>query len=224
MASAWLTEAFGEPRPRPAGLVADVDEARWGAMVRIGASAAVSPLTSSMGRLFDAVAALCGLAAEVSYEGQAAVALEAAAWGALDPVAGLCNRFEPDREAYAFELSHQGHGLVLDPRRALREVVADLASGTPVPAVAARFHATLARATTDALVALAGGTGVELAVLSGGVFQNRLLLELVARATRAAGLQVLIPSRLPPNDGGISFGQVAVAVAREAAGARPADC
>ncbi len=209
MAAAWLSEAFGEPRPLPPSLAGDVDEARWSAIARIGASPAVSPLTSSLGRLFDAVAALCGLCPQVSYEGQAAVALEAAAWRAVSAGGG----------EYDIELADHGRGLVLDPRPAVRAIAAELAAGTPVATVAARFHATLARATTQALVAIAGARGLELAVLSGGVFQNRLLLELVAASARAAGLRVLIPSRLPPNDGGISFGQAAVAAAREAGGA-----
>jgi hydrogenase maturation protein HypF len=148
-----------------------------------------------MGRLFDAVAALCGLRAEVSYEGQAAIELEAAAW-----------RAGADVGAYPATLA--------DPRPALREVVADLRSGVDPAVVAARFHGAIGAATVTALARIASERGLGSVVLSGGVFQNRLLLQSVAAGARGAGLRVLVPERLPPNDGGISFGQAAVAAAR----------
>jgi hydrogenase maturation protein HypF len=98
----------------------------------------------------------------------------------------------------------------LDARETIAAVVDDLTAGVPVPAIAMRFHRGLALATADAVEA----TGVPLAVLSGGVFQNRVLLELTTEALEARGLRVLVPSLLPPNDGGISYGQAAVAAAR----------
>ncbi|MDQ3850091.1 MAG: carbamoyltransferase HypF, partial [Actinomycetota bacterium] len=101
--------------------------------------------------------------------------------------------------------------LVLDPRPALRAILADVAAGAPAPVVSARFHAGLAAATAAACVALAGDAGVDTAVLAGGVFQNRLLLERTSTALQRAGLRVLIPELLPPNDGQIAYGQVAVA-------------
>jgi hydrogenase maturation protein HypF len=84
-------------------------------------------------------------------------------------------------------------------------------AGAGVPRVAARFHNALAGATASACGILAGRHGLETVVLSGGVFQNRLLLERTARRLEADGLRVLLPERLPPNDGGIAFGQAAVA-------------
>jgi hydrogenase maturation protein HypF len=104
--------------------------------------------------------------------------------------------------------------LTLDPRATLRAMVADLASGTPVEAVSARFHRALAEATVRACVAVAARRGLNTVVLSGGVFQNRLLLEATAARLHEAGLRVLTPERLPAGDGGISFGQAAVAAAR----------
>jgi hydrogenase maturation protein HypF len=195
MAWSWLTEAFGEPQPLPDSLAGAVDPARWQAMASVAATPAVSPLTSSMGRLFDAVGALCGLRLEVTYEGQAAIELEAAA----------C-RAGPDSGRYEIALT--------DPRPAIRALVGDLRGGTDVAVVAARFHRSIAAAAVDALVSIAGERSVDTAVLSGGVFQNRLLLETVAAGARAAGLRVLVPEKLPPNDGGIAFGQAAVAAAR----------
>jgi len=167
-------------------------------MASVATSAAVSPLTSSVGRLFDAVGALCGLRREVTYEGQAAIELEAAA-----------SRAAPESGRYELELH--------DPRPAIRALVGDLRAGADVAAVAARFHRSIAAATVDCLVAIAGDRGLETAVLSGGVFQNQLLLETTAAGARAAGLRVLVPEKLPPNDGGIAFGQAAIVAARLAA-------
>jgi hydrogenase maturation protein HypF len=98
------------------------------------------------------------------------------------------------------------------------EVLADVERGAPVGVVSARFHNALAVATATALERVAGARGLDLAVLSGGVFQNRALLERTAVLAERAGLRVLTPAALPPNDGGISFGQAAVAAARMAAG------
>jgi hydrogenase maturation protein HypF len=167
-------------------------------MVASGTSA---PLTTSMGRLFDAVAALCGVRTEVSYEGQAAIELEALA----DPTAD---------GAYALSLvARDGAPAILDPAPAIEAILADLGAGVAAATVSARFHAAVANATAQACAVLAGGAGVDTAVLSGGVFQNRLLLERTAAALERAGLRVLVPERLPPNDGQIAFGQVAVAAA-----------
>jgi hydrogenase maturation protein HypF len=93
-------------------------------------------------------------------------------------------------------------------------VVADLAADVPVPVVAARFHNSVTAMTVAACSACASAAGTELVVLSGGVFQNRRLLEATAAGLEAAGLRVLVPERLPPGDGGISYGQAAVAARR----------
>ena len=152
-----------------------------------------------MGRLFDAVGALCGAPPRVSYEGQAAIELEAMADGS-------------ERGAYEIPLA----GGVLDPVPALRALLADLEAGEPPALVAARFHNAVAAATAAACAELAAARATELVVLSGGVFQNRLLLERSAALLAGAGLRPLLPERLPPNDGGISYGQAAVAAARAA--------
>jgi hydrogenase maturation protein HypF len=208
MAFAWLAESFGEPQPPPVALRDEIDPRFWWAMPGIGANPEVSPLTTSMGRLFDAVAALCGLSPRTSYEGQAAVELEGAA------------ARSSDRGRYEFELPEAGGGVTLDPRPVVQAVAADLDSGVPVEAVAARFHAGVIDATTRACLTVAHRHGLGAAVLSGGVFQNRLLVENTAARLRREGLLVLLPRTLPPNDGGISFGQAAVASARLAEGHR----
>ena len=103
-------------------------------------------------------------------------------------------------------------------RPTILAVLGDLAAGVPLSMISARFHAGLAAATVEAVVLVAGREELDLAVLAGGVFQNRLLLELVAAGLEQAGLRVLVPEKLPPNDGQIAFGQAAVAAARLASG------
>jgi hydrogenase maturation protein HypF len=208
MACAWLAEAFGEPQPRPPALAELVDESHWTAMARVAASPALSPATTSIGRLFDAVAALCGLCARITYEGQAAILLEAAAAAA-------------GRDAGAYELAllrgePPDGRLELDPRAALRAIAADTSRGVPAGVVAARFHAGLADVAARACMAIADRFGLDSAVLGGGVFHNRLLLAALGGALEQGGLRVLTPERLPAGDGGISFGQAAVAAARAA--------
>jgi hydrogenase maturation protein HypF len=203
MAAAWLADAFDGRRPLPRLLRDAVAPARWEAMATVMTSREVSPLTSSVGRLLDAVGALCGLGVEITYEGQAAIALEAAAWRA------------DDERAYEIELAQDGEGrLVLDPRAMVRALSSELERGIDVGAIAAGVHLALSTATADAVTRLAARRGLATAVLSGGVFQNRWLLESVCARLDTAGLRVLVPKRLPPNDGGISFGQAAVAAAR----------
>jgi hydrogenase maturation protein HypF len=200
MACAWLTDMRVALPPA----FEDIAQQRWNMVARMSLQGTGSPLTSSMGRLFDAVAALCGVRLEVSYEGQAAVEFEAVAdRAAADP--------------YPLEFEHRNEAVALDPRPMILAVLDDIAAGVPVSTISARFHAGLARATSDVLVLVAERQDLQLAVLSGGVFQNRLLLELTIDALLDSGLRVLVPQALPPNDGQIAFGQVAVAAARIAA-------
>ena len=103
---------------------------------------------------------------------------------------------------------------VLDPRPVIGAVRRDLTRGVDVGIVATRFHHALADATAGACARLAGDRGLDTVVLSGGSFQNRRLLERVENRLARAGMRVLVPARLPPNDGGVSFGQAAVAAAR----------
>jgi hydrogenase maturation protein HypF len=196
MACSWLLETLGREPPLPPLLAERVSEAEWSKVAELAGSGLASPLTSSAGRLFDAVAALCGVRAEVNYEGQAAVELEAAAEPAM-------------RESYPLPGTE-----VLDARETLQAILADLGAGVSVADVAAKFHNAMAEAAARACAELARAEGIELAVLSGGVFQNRLLLERTAEALEQAGLRVLTPRLLPPNDGGVAFGQAAVAAAR----------
>jgi hydrogenase maturation protein HypF len=196
MAAAWL---------RAAGVDGDdLAVARrnpgWSTVGRLLDSRLDVPRTTSAGRLFDAVAALIGVRDAVNYEGQAAIELEQAVDDS-GPSNGYPVRVE---------------GGLLRGSDLVRGVVDDLRADVGVPAIAARFHAgladLLARAAADACAA----TGLDTVALSGGVFQNVLLLRLVVGALEAAGLRVLTHSRVPPNDAGVSLGQVAVAAAHDA--------
>jgi hydrogenase maturation protein HypF len=182
MACAWLAEATGEEPAIPGPLREAVDSQRWRAVARL---ARASPRTSSMGRLFDGVAALCGVRAVVNFEGQAAIELEALA----DPT---------ERGAYPLDAGLDARELILAVRR-------EVEAGVTVGIVSARFHNAVARGTAAAVRA----SGLDTVVLSGGVFQNRLL---AARTLeQLGGMRCLIPRLLPAGDGGISYGQAAVA-------------
>jgi len=201
VACAWLMAAGATP---PRVLRELVPERRWAQVAGLVQSGVASPLTTSMGRLFDAVSALCGLRTVVNYEGQAAIELEAA----CDP---------HERGRYPIGLDSVDGVLVIDPRELIREACADVAAGVGAGVVASRFHATIAAVTVDSCSALAEATGTDTVVLSGGVFLNRRLLESACAGLDARGLRALTPERLPIGDGGVSYGQAAVAARRMAA-------
>jgi hydrogenase maturation protein HypF len=163
--------------------------------------------TSSMGRLFDATSSLLGLCHHAGYEAQAAMELQWAAEAALarDPHAA---------PPYRFGLT----GPELQPAPVLRAIVADRRAGLATGALAAGFHVAVARAVGDAATSVRARTGIEVVALSGGVFQNTLLLGLARVELAARGFTVLTHRQLPPNDGGLALGQAAVAAARAAPG------
>ncbi len=200
MACAWLWTALGEEPALPRSLAGAVSPRAWTQVGRLIQTGTASPMTTSVGRLCDAVAALCGVRAEVTYEGQAATELEAA----CDPT---------ERGSYEMTIGESDGLAVLDPRPAIAAVAADVAAGVSVGSIAMRFHAGLARATVGMCAALAADRGIGSVVLAGGVFQNRRMLEAVSRGLVETGLQVLVPELLPVNDGGIAYGQAAVAAA-----------
>jgi hydrogenase maturation protein HypF len=202
MAYAWLNELLDDAPALPPTLAGTVNPQAWsavGGLVRTGLNA---PLTSSMGRLFDGVAALCGVRPFVHYEGQAAIEFEAACTepGQVDP--------------YPLPVVSGADGFVLDPRPLIATVLGDLGADVAVGVIASRFHAAAAEATVLACARACEAAGVDTVVLSGGVFQNRRLLEGCLAGLNARRLRVLIPELLPAGDGGIAFGQVAVAAAR----------
>jgi len=196
MAVAWAGQAGGPEVARSIGAVMD-DRAD----AVVGLAAAPGTIrTTSVGRLFDAVAALLGGRTRVTYEGQAAIELEALA--ARVPV-GAAQR-------HPVEHRWEDGQLVLDPS----PLITALMEGSPGPPAAAAFHESFGRATAEAAGTLARAHGLGTVALTGGVFQNARLTGIVASALRAQGYEVLLHRTVPPGDGGISVGQAAVAAHR----------
>jgi hydrogenase maturation protein HypF len=165
-----------------------------------------SPLTSSLGRLFDAVSSMTGLSRRPTYEGQAAIALEKA----------IGRRGDESYEAAILD----GERIVIRTGELIRSIVTDLASGMSAAEVSLRFHNCIVDSLHHAALLARDRTGIGTAALSGGCFQNAYLLERLSRVLEGSGFRVLSHSRVPPNDGGISLGQVVIAdaVARGQAG------
>jgi hydrogenase maturation protein HypF len=157
-----------------------------------------APLTSSCGRLFDAVSALLGLHQKVTFEGQAAMALEMIA----DP---------SQSQPYTCLLSQDADQIIFDPRSLVEEIVVDLEAGVSTALIAGRFHASLADMIRDVCCQIRQRTSLSQVVLSGGVFQNSLLTEMTLSCLEKAGFRVFTHSLVPPNDGGLALGQVVVA-------------
>ncbi len=158
------------------------------------------PLTSSAGRLFDAVSALLGLCHESAFHAEAPMRLE----NVLNPQVKGSYRFTT--------------GEVIDPAPVIRDIVEDLQKGTDAGIISARFHRAVARAITDAALMARERTGLDKVVLSGGTFQNRFLLALCEDMLGNARFRVFMPEQFPANDGGIALGQLIIAAKRHQLG------
>jgi len=175
-------------------------------LARMVSSGLNAPVTTSAGRLFDATASLLGIAQKSSFEGQSAMALEAAALeGSRLPGGGHAS----DSDAFPLMPLPEGSA-VLDWEPLVSYLLRNLSLGVPAPVLAARFHAALA----DGILAAARHAGAPRVALTGGCFQNRLLTELAVERLEASGFEVLLHGAVPPNDGGIGLGQVLVAAER----------
>lgn len=169
-----------------------------------------APVTTSAGRLFDGIAALVGLHQHVSFEGQAAMALEYAADAAVADAYPIALDRRPQTADRSVAVGGRQSAVVLDWQPLLQAVLADLSRGVERGIIAARFH----NALVEAIVAVAQKIGEENVALSGGCFQNRWLTERAATRLADEGFRVLLHRHVPPNDGCISLGQVVVAAAR----------
>lgn len=197
MALAHLNDAGIDYAP------AAIDASRRGVVRQMIDQRLNAPMTSSVGRLFDAVAALCGAATSMSFEGQSAMWLESLAEQSVD-----------DRR-YPFTLD-DADPLIIDTRPLIRAIYAELHRGVSTPVVARRFHTTLAEIAVTVVRTLSDRTGIERVALSGGVFANGILTVEVERMLASSGLIVYRQHQMPPGDGGLCLGQIAVAAARVA--------
>jgi len=197
MAAAYLDAAFGDDAVADRLAVKRRNEARWAQVVALGRAGLNAPPTSSAGRLFDAVGALVGLRDEIGFEGQAAIELEQ-----------IADRDE--QGAYVLpvvEGAGDGEALRLRGADVVRAAAIDLLDGVEPGIVAARFHHGVADAIARVCLRLREESGVQTVALSGGVFQNVLLLRLCRDRLRARGYTVLTHRTVPPNDGGLALGQ-----------------
>jgi hydrogenase maturation protein HypF len=199
-----LYEMFGEAAFSMAELapVASFSPADLGLLRTMLARSLNSPLTSSVGRLFDAVASFASLRQKVRFEGQAAMELEFA----LEATATAEAYELPLRSNHAPRTTHHAPFL-LDWSPMVKAILADLKRRLPISLISARFHNALA----EAIVAVAQQIGQPRVVLSGGCFQNRYLTERAVQRLHEAGFRPYWHQRVPPNDGGISLGQVVAA-------------
>ena len=282
-AFALLSELDLLEHPGAAGLLGGLDEQTRSITTTMIKRNINSPRMSSMGRLFDAAAAILGICGTATYEGEPAIELEAAAWRALDgenshftgnqagvsasastsldslfryvlttdPLSGifasdLAKKGSPDtlfaanmdagypksthlrcsRTAFATQSPSQKYvseltvqaasdsSLVLDQKPLFEALLSGIEAGVPADKLALDFHIAIARASAQVASEICAREGIDIVALSGGVFMNRLLLRLLTRELKDAGLAVLVPHTVPVNDGCIAYGQAAVARAR----------
>lgn len=207
-AFALLSELGLLEHPGAAGLLGTLDE-----QMRIITATMIernlnSPRTSSMGRLFDAAAAILGICDKATYEGEPAIELEAAAWRALGgkPV-GLDGN-------HTGVFTSADDSPILDPQPLIEALLNGIEAGAPADRLALDFHVAIACASAHVACEICEREGIDTVALSGGVFMNRLLLQLLTRELKSMGLTVLVPHSVPVNDGCIAYGQAAVARAR----------
>jgi len=197
MALAYLVAAYGDELPE-LPVLRNIPDDQLKLLLQMLAKGLNSPLTSSCGRLFDAIAALVGLRDTVSYEGQAALELEMCAASG-------------EEGSYSFALQAVDDPLRVDLRPLVQEVVADLQQGVGIAIISARFHNSVAALILEVCNKLREREQIDLVVLSGGVFQNCYLTELTVAQLEDAGFRVLTHSLVPPNDGGLALGQAVIA-------------
>lgn len=211
-AFALLSELGLLEHPGAARLLDSLDEQTRSVTATMIERGINSPRTSSMGRLFDAAAAILGICDKATYEGEPAIEFEAAAWRALSSESAC-----PTGNMASFsvtESSRPDDCHVLNSRPLFEALLEGIRTGVPAGKLALDFHVTIARASARIASEICVREGIDTVVLSGGVFMNRLLLQFLTRELKSAGLTVLVPHTAPVNDGCIAYGQAAVASAR----------
>ncbi len=199
MAVSYLDYAFGsETSGLDLDLLARQDPDQLDLLRQVIAKRIASPLTSSLGRLFDAAAAMVGLRDRAAFEGQAAMMLE------------MCcpdGEFKP----YDVDLSEENDRYIIKLQAFIRQLTSDVMSGRPQDEISGRFHWGVIEALAEATRKIAAETGITTVVMSGGCFQNQILTQGLFRKLESGGLQVYTQELAPVNDGGLSLGQAVIA-------------
>lgn len=211
-AFALLSELGLLEHPGAARLLDSLDEQTRSVTATMIERGINSPRTSSMGRLFDAAAAILGICDKATYEGEPAIELEAAAWRALSSESAC-----PAGNIAGFSVTESSRPdacHVLNSRSLIEALLEGIRAGTATYRLALDFHIAIARSSARIAREICAREGIDTVALSGGVFMNRLLLQLLTRELKSMGLTVLIPQTVPVNDGCIAYGQAAVASAR----------
>lgn len=204
-AFALLSELDLLEHPGAARLLDSLDEQTRSVTATMIERGINSPRTSSMGRLFDAAAAILGICDKATYEGEPAIELEAAAWRALG---GKTVRLDGN---HAGVFTSADDSPILDPQPLIEALLNGIEAGAPADRLALGFHIAITHATTHIASEICAREGLDTVALSGGVFMNRLLLQLLTRELKSVGLTVLVPHSVPVNDGCIAYGQAAIA-------------
>ena len=211
-AFALLSELGLLEHPGAARLLDSLDEQTCSVTATMIERGINSPRTSSMGRLFDAAAAILDICDKATYEGEPAIELEATAWRAFSSESAC-----PTGNMASFsvtESSRPDDCHVLNSRPLFEALLEGIRTGVPAGKLALDFHVTIARSSARIASEICAREGIDTVALSGGVFMNRLLLQLLTHELKDAGLAVLVPHAVPVNDGCIAYGQAAIARAR----------
>lgn len=211
-AFALLSELGLLEHPGAAQLLDSLDEQARSVTATMIERGINSPRTSSMGRLFDAAAAILSICDKATYEGEPAIELEAAAWRALSSESAC-----PTGNIAGFSVTESSRPdacHVLNSRSLIEALLEGIRAGVPAGRLALDFHIAIARSSARIAREVCAREGIDTVALSGGVFMNRLLLQLLTRELKSMGLTVLVPHSVPVNDGCIAYGQAAVARTR----------
>ena len=203
MALSYLRDAFGAQLPDNIAHFPGVTPKQIELVDTMLARQIQTIETSSCGRLFDAVAAILGIASEVTFEGQAAIALETVA-----------TRSTTETGHYSFDVTESktsGEPMILDFRETIRAIASEAVQASPVEQISAKFHNTLAMAIVQTCLRIRESDGLDRVCLSGGTFQNLFLLERAIKQLRQHGFAVFLHAQVPANDGGIALGQAVIA-------------
>jgi hydrogenase maturation protein HypF len=200
MGAVYLYDIFGNSF---SGLGIDfvktLDNKKWSFIKTMIDKRVNSPLTSSIGRLFDAVSSILGIRSAINYQGQAAIELEMIAK-------------EDEHEFYKFDIIRSIDTFIIDPKKVIESIVEDIKKGIAKEYISIKFHIGLAEMIVEVSNLLREETGINKVCLSGGVFQNIILRKEATKKLKKAKFKVYNHKKLPPNDGGISAGQVAIAM------------